>query len=186
MGATGTGGKLIAGLTIASVVARLIGGVVADQRPLIRLAVGFGTVQALGLVLLSFVDSGALLVACAVIFGATIGNMLMLQPLLFAEAMGTRDYARIFAFNQLIVVAGRGARSVPARGPPRRAELSPGLHGGGGSRTARDRDPRPGRIHHRGTARAVGTGRLTSHRGAQPSNLGVVSHSRPSATQASP
>ncbi len=105
-GGAGTGGKLIAGLTIASVVARLIGGVVADHRPLIRLAVGFGTVQALGLFLLSFVDSVALLVACAVIFGATIGNLLMLQPLLFAEAMGTRDYARIFAFNQLIVVAG--------------------------------------------------------------------------------
>ena len=102
----GTGGKLIAGLTIASVVARLIGGVVADHRPLVRLAVGFGTVQALGLFLLSFVDSVALLVGCAVIFGATIGNLLMLQPLLFAEAMGTRDYARIFAFNQLIVVVG--------------------------------------------------------------------------------
>ncbi len=105
-GGAGTGGKLIAGLTIASVVARLIGGVVADHRPLVRLAVGFGAVQALGLFLLSFVDSVALLVACAVVFGATIGNLLMLQPLLFAEAMGTRDYARIFAFNQLIVVVG--------------------------------------------------------------------------------
>ena len=102
----GTGGKLIAGLTIASVVARLIGGVVADHRPLLRLAVGFGTVQALGLLLLATVESAGLLVACAVLFGATIGNLLMLQPLLFADAMGARDYARIFALNQLIVVAG--------------------------------------------------------------------------------
>lgn len=105
----GTGGALIAGLTIASVVARLIGGVVADRRPLIRLTVGFGAVQACGLFLLGQVDSAALLVACAVLFGATIGNLLMLQPLLFAEAMGRRDYARIFAMNQLIVVAGVAA-----------------------------------------------------------------------------
>lgn len=102
----GTGGKLIAGLTIASVVARLIGGVVADTRPLVRLTVFFGVFQATGLFLLGQVDSMALLVACSVLFGATIGNLLMLQPLLFADAMGTRDYARIFALNQLVVVAG--------------------------------------------------------------------------------
>jgi MFS family permease len=105
-GGPGTGGSLIAGLTVASVVARLIGGVVADHRPLTRLAVGFGVFQALGLFLLGQVDSAGLLVACAVLFGATIGNLLMLQPLLFADAMGSRDYARIFALNQLIVVAG--------------------------------------------------------------------------------
>lgn len=102
----GTGGRLIAGLTIASVVARLIGGVVADKQPLVRLAVGFAATQALALALLSQVESGLLLVLCAVLFGATIGNILMLQPLLFADAMGARDYARIFALNQLIVVAG--------------------------------------------------------------------------------
>lgn len=105
-GGPGTGGKLIAGLTIASVVARLIGGVVADRRPLVRLVVGFGATQALGLFLLGSVDSAGLLVLCAIVFGATIGNLLMLQPLLFAEAMGARDYARIFAMNQLVVVAG--------------------------------------------------------------------------------
>lgn len=102
----GTGGRLIAGLTIASVVARLIGGVVADKQPLVRLAVGFAATQALALALLSQVESSLLLVLCAVLFGATIGNILMLQPLLFADAMGARDYARIFALNQLIVVAG--------------------------------------------------------------------------------
>lgn len=102
----GTGGRLIAGLTIASVVARLIGGVVADRRPLVRLAVGFAATQAVALALLSHFDSSLALVLCAVLFGATIGNILMLQPLLFADAMGARDYARIFALNQLVVVAG--------------------------------------------------------------------------------
>lgn len=102
----GTGGRLIAGLTIASVVARLIGGVVADQRPLLRLAVGFAATQSVALALLSQVESSLALVLCAVLFGSTIGNILMLQPLLVAAAMGAREYARIFALNQLIVVAG--------------------------------------------------------------------------------
>lgn len=102
----GTGGRLIAGLTIASVVARLIGGVVADRRPLLTLAVSFAATQGVALALLSQVRSDLLLVLCAVLFGATIGNLLMLQPLLFADAMGAREYARIFALNQLIVVAG--------------------------------------------------------------------------------
>ena len=105
-GGEGTGGALIAGLTIASVVARLIGGVIADDRPLHRLTVGFAATQSLGLLLLGHVDGTAPLVVCAVLFGATIGNLLMLQPLLFADAMGTRAYARIFALNQLVVVAG--------------------------------------------------------------------------------
>lgn len=102
----GTGGRLIAALAIASVVARLIGGVVADSRPLHALAIGFAATQGLALALLSQVESGLALLLCAVLFGATIGNILMLQPLLFADAMGARDYARIFALNQLIVVAG--------------------------------------------------------------------------------
>ncbi|HEX4903615.1 MAG TPA: MFS transporter [Acidimicrobiales bacterium] len=102
----GTGGRLIAALTVASVVARLIGGVVADHRPLASLAVGFASTQGLALALLSQAGSSTALLLCAVLFGSTIGNILMLQPLLFADAMGARDYARIFALNQLIVVAG--------------------------------------------------------------------------------
>lgn len=102
----GTGGALIAGLTIASVVARLVGGVVADRRPLLSLAVGFSAMQAVTLALLSQVHSVPLMVLAAVLFGSTIGNILMLQPLLFADAMGAREYARIFAMNQLIVVVG--------------------------------------------------------------------------------
>ncbi|MFP5322043.1 MAG: MFS transporter [Acidimicrobiia bacterium] len=102
----GTGGRLIAALAIASVVARLIGGVVADSRPLHLLAIGFATTQGLALALLSQVDTASTLLLCAVLFGATIGNILMLQPLLFADAMGPREYARIFALNQLVVVAG--------------------------------------------------------------------------------
>jgi MFS family permease len=36
------------------------------------------------------------------IFGATVGNLLMLQPLLIAEAFGVKDYARIFSVTNLM------------------------------------------------------------------------------------
>lgn len=35
-----------------------------------------------------------------------MGNILMLQQLLMAEAFGTRDYGRIYALSQLIAVVG--------------------------------------------------------------------------------
>ena len=43
------------------------------------------------------------------LFGATIGNLLMLQPLLIADVFGVLDYPRVFSLNQLIVSAGVAA-----------------------------------------------------------------------------
>ena len=40
------------------------------------------------------------------LFGVGVGNILMLQQLLMAEAFGTRDYGRIYALSQLIAVVG--------------------------------------------------------------------------------
>ena len=47
-----------------------------------------------------------LLFAAIVLFGATIGNILMLQPLVIAERFGVRDYPRIFSRTQLVAVVG--------------------------------------------------------------------------------
>lgn len=102
----GTGSALIAGLTIASVVCRLIGGVVAAKAPLVGMALVFAAFQGVGLVLLAVTDGPLGLLLAAILFGATVGNILMLQPLLIAESMGTLDYPRIFAMNQLVVVVG--------------------------------------------------------------------------------
>jgi cyanate permease len=41
-----------------------------------------------------------------VLFGITVGNVLMLQPLLLAEAFGTRHYGRIYSVSSLITAAG--------------------------------------------------------------------------------
>ncbi|MEO6571051.1 MAG: MFS transporter, partial [Ilumatobacteraceae bacterium] len=41
-----------------------------------------------------------------VLFGATIGNILMLQPLLIAEKFGVRDYPKIYSRAQLFGLVG--------------------------------------------------------------------------------
>lgn len=101
-----TGAAAVSLLALASVVARLVGGVVAGKVPMGALTVVLAAVQGLSLLLLGSVDGRAQLLAAAVLFGLTVGNLLMLQPLLLAEAFGVRDYPRIFSLNQLVVTAG--------------------------------------------------------------------------------
>ena len=45
-------------------------------------------------------------------FGFTVGNLLMMAPLLCVEAFGLKAYGRIFSMNQLYTVCG------VASGPP--------------------------------------------------------------------
>ena len=61
--------------------------------------------QAAALALLAVASDG-LLIAGAVLFGITIGNVLMLQPLLLADAFGTRHYGRIYSVSSLVTAAG--------------------------------------------------------------------------------
>ncbi len=101
-----TGALAVLALALASVVFRLLGGVVASRAPLAPLTVGLAAVQGASLALLAESDSRAALLLAAFIFGTTVGNLLMLQALLVAEAFGVRAYARIFSLNQLIITVG--------------------------------------------------------------------------------
>jgi MFS family permease len=96
-------------VALASVTFRLIGGVVATRVPLVRLTTVMFAVQALSLVVLAAGTTSGALMAGSVLFGATIGNTLMLQPLLVAEAFGVRDYARLYSVNSLLSTVGVAA-----------------------------------------------------------------------------
>jgi MFS family permease len=89
-----------------SVVARLVGGRVVQRVPMMRLTFSLVAAQALALAVIGFADTTWLLFAAIVLFGATIGNVLMLQPLVMAERFGVRDYPRIFSRTQLVAVVG--------------------------------------------------------------------------------
>ncbi len=62
--------------------------------------------QAAALLFLAVAESTVTIFLSIVLFGMTIGNLLMLQPLLIAERFGVRDYPRIFGRSQFVTVFG--------------------------------------------------------------------------------
>jgi MFS family permease len=89
-----------------SVVARLVGGWVATRAPIRALTVALMVVQGVALVVLAAGRDGISLFAGSVLLGLTIGNLLMLHPLLLAEAFGVREYGRIYSVSQLVMTFG--------------------------------------------------------------------------------
>lgn len=99
----------VAILPIASIAGRLIGGWVVDRMSIRLFAIGMMILQALSLSLLALGVNVFTLCVGLALFGATVGNLLMLQPLLIAEAFGIREYARIFAVANLMSSWGTAA-----------------------------------------------------------------------------
>jgi MFS family permease len=104
-----TGALALSVVALCSVIFRLIGGVLAPRLPLTGMAATLAAVQTVALTALAFSGGEAGLLAASALFGATVGNLLMLQPLLMAEVFGVLDYPRVFSLNQLVVSAGVAA-----------------------------------------------------------------------------
>jgi MFS family permease len=105
---SGSGAATIVTSVVAgtSVCARLIGGHVVAKLPMSRLAAALAATQGVALALLAVLGSQGPLFGAIVLFGATIGNLLMLQPLLVAERFGVADYPRIYSRSNFITVLG--------------------------------------------------------------------------------
>lgn len=99
-----TGTLALSAIALASVIARLVGGVVASRVRMIVMTSVLAAVQGLSLIAMSQMNTRVGLVVTALVFGCTIGNLLMLQPLLIADRFGVESYPRIFALSQLIVL----------------------------------------------------------------------------------
>jgi len=93
-------------LAATSVVARLVGGRVVTRLPMMRFTVVLAVVQMVALTGIAFASATFALFLTIILFGATIGNLLMLQPLLVAERFGVLDYPRIFSRTQFITMFG--------------------------------------------------------------------------------
>jgi MFS family permease len=89
-----------------SIVARLIGGRIVTKVPMMGFTVVLAVLQMAALVALAFAGSTIALLLAIVLFGATVGNILMLQPLLIAERFGVLDYPRIFSRSQFFTTLG--------------------------------------------------------------------------------
>lgn len=93
-------------LTVMSILCRLIGGLLVTRVSIRVFALSNLLGQSAGLALVAAADSTVGMLVGAGLFGATVGNLLMLQPLWLAEAFGVKAYARIFSLSNAITVLG--------------------------------------------------------------------------------
>ncbi len=87
----------VALVAAASLVGRLVGGWLLAIVPARVFALGLMIAQTIALAILAYAMSKSVVLLGAMLFGVGMGNILMLQQLLMAEAFGTRDYGRIYA-----------------------------------------------------------------------------------------
>ena len=95
-------------ITSTSVLARLVGGVAASRFPLARLTSILILVQAAGIVMIGAAGSRNAILLGAFVLGTAMGNLLMLHPLLLADAFGVANYPRIYGLGSLLMVTGVG------------------------------------------------------------------------------
>ncbi len=101
-----TGAAALSVLAFASVIGRLVGGVVVTKVPARELTALLILVQAAALSFLAFADTRATIFIAAGVFGLSVGNLLMLQPLLLVETFGVKHYSQIYSYSQLIATIG--------------------------------------------------------------------------------
>ena len=96
----------IAVLPFFSILGRLLGGVVIDLFSASRFTVVMMLFQAASLALIAFAGGSMMLLLGLALFGLTVGNLLMLQPLLIAEVYGLVNYSRIYSWSNLLTMLG--------------------------------------------------------------------------------
>ena len=102
-------GSAVSVLAAASVVGRLASGALLAKLPYRGFALAMLVLQGATLFVLGSSTTVAGLLIASGAFGLTIGSFLMMQPLLLAEAFGTRSYARIYSVSTLCASVGVAA-----------------------------------------------------------------------------
>jgi MFS family permease len=102
----GTAALATSVLSGASVVFRLLGGRIIPKFPLAKLMVFIAVVQGCAIILIGQMNQALFLMLSIGLFGAMVGNVLMMQSLLIAQRFGVRDYARISARSGLVSLTG--------------------------------------------------------------------------------
>jgi MFS family permease len=96
----------LAALAAASTIGRLAGAAILLKVASRNFTVALMATQAGALALLSGAYGTGAILAGTVLFGLTMGNSLMMHPLLLVERFGSRDYGRIYSVSQFMSVAG--------------------------------------------------------------------------------
>jgi len=96
----------VACLAGASFAGRLLGGWLLSRISQYPFAMGLLLFQAISLIFLSQAETPMMLIIFSILFGASVGNILMMLPLLLAETYGVVNYARIYALSQGLCTIG--------------------------------------------------------------------------------
>jgi MFS family permease len=96
----------VSALAVSSVIGRLVGGWLVTFLPYMPFTIVNLAGQAAGLFAISVASTTGVLWGGAVLFGVTVGNLLMLQPLILAQSYGVRDYSRIYGTSQAATTVG--------------------------------------------------------------------------------
>ena len=101
-----TAAYAVQALTISSISGRFIGGWLVSRIPIRWFALGNLLLQIVGLTCFALAPSGGLAVLAAGLFGLSVGNLLMTQPLWLAEVYPPQIYPRVFDRANAISVMG--------------------------------------------------------------------------------
>lgn len=104
-----TGAAALSVVAFASVVGRLAGGVVVTRVAVRDLTAALILLQVGSLAFLAVADTRSTIFAASALFGVSVGNLLMLQPLLLVETFGVKDYSQIYSYNSLFATIGVAA-----------------------------------------------------------------------------
>jgi MFS family permease len=99
-------------MAFATMAGRLLGTVALNRVPVVLFSAAIGVLQGASFAALAVVPGLFGLTTGAVLFGATVGNLSVLMPLVIAELFGLADYPRIYAVSQF--GASLGAAAGPA------------------------------------------------------------------------
>lgn len=93
----------------AGTAGRLLGGWILTYMPSKLFTQLLLAMQVTSLASYAVSESSWALLSMAALFGLTMGNLLLMQSLLIAEAFGIRFYARLFSWSQLAITVGMAA-----------------------------------------------------------------------------
>ncbi|MFN4230524.1 MFS transporter [Parvibaculum sp.] len=112
--ATRTGDDHVAALAVSimaasSIAGRLVGGSLLSRIASKNYLYAIYVLQGISFCAFAFADGMVALFIVSAMFGATVGNMQMMQPLIMAEAFGLKAYARILSLAQMITTCANAA-----------------------------------------------------------------------------
>ncbi len=93
-------------LPLFSIVGRLAGGMIIDTVSTWRFTLLMMVLQGFAMATMALASSVPILLVALAVFGVTVGNLLMLQPLLIAESFGIEHYSRIYSWANLLSMLG--------------------------------------------------------------------------------